>query len=352
MNWQVRVMMLNTREWKPFIIDDIFITDKGMYLNKKNILNGDIPYITAKSFDNGVNDFIGNQPLFTKDSVTIEKIKLSAYYQPHNFYCSHDVSVIQNENLNKHTSLFVCTMIKRQGVKYSYGRQAQLNVVKREVVFLPIDENNKPDWKFMEDYIIELEDRKKAEYNKYLGNGLKKIEYKKIDELSDKEWKTFNLTDIFSQIQRGKRLIKSKQKEGNIPYVSSTSYNNGVDNFISNKKNVRMFSNCLSIANSGSVGASFYEPFTFVASDHITHLKNDKMNKYIYLFIATMTNRLSEKYNFNREINDNRISREKIMLPINAKEEPDYIYMEQYIKNLMVKKYNQYKEHLQKSSLK
>ena len=96
------------------------------------------------------------------------------------------------------------------------------------------------------------------------------------------------------------------------------------------------------MANSGSVGACFYEPFEFIASDHITHLKNDKYNKYIYLFISCILNRLKEKYNFNREINDKRISREKILLPTNKNNQPDYGYMEQYIKNLEIKKLNQY----------
>ena len=118
--------------------------------------------------------------------------------------------------------------------------------------------------------------------------------------------------------------------------------NNGVDNFIGNKTDVRIFSDCLTIANSGSVGASFYQPYNFVGSDHITHLKKENMNKYVYIFISTLTNRFSEKYNFNREINDKRISREKIMLPINDRKEPDFQYMEQYMKNLTYKKVNQY----------
>jgi hypothetical protein len=42
--------------------------------------------------------------------------------------------------------------------------------------------------------------------------------------------------------------------------------------------------------------------------------------------------RLGEKYSFNREINDDRIKKEKIMLPVNSKNEPDYEYMEQYIR--------------------
>ena len=96
------------------------------------------------------------------------------------------------------------------------------------------------------------------------------------------------------------------------------------------------------MANSGSVGSSFYEPFEFVASDHITHLKNKEFNKYHYLFLATMTSRLSQKYNFNREINDKRISREIILLPLNDEGVPDYEYMEQYSKNLLCKKLQNY----------
>lgn len=169
-----------------------------------------------------------------------------------------------------------------------------------------------------------------------------KIECKKIVGLENKDWQEFFLKDIFPDVQRGKRLTKANQVQGVKPYVSSTASNNGVDNFIGNEKGVRCFSDCLTIANSGSVGASFYHPYEFVASDHVTHLKNNHFNSFIYLFIATQTARLSEKYNFNREINDKRISRDKIMLPITDKGQPDYEYMEQYMKNLEHQKRKNY----------
>lgn len=150
--------------------------------------------------------------------------------------------------------------------------------------------------------------------------------------LTDREWRPFFLTEIFPTIQRGKRLKSEDHVPGQMPYVSSSAMNNGVDNFVSNTQRVRIFADCLSLANSGSVGSSFYEPFAFVASDHITHLKNERYNKYHYLFIAALTNRLSKKYNFNREINDARISREKIMLPVDETGKPDLDFMEAYCK--------------------
>lgn len=160
--------------------------------------------------------------------------------------------------------------------------------------------------------------------------------------LNDREWRPFFLTELFPIIQRGKRLKSEDHIPGKMPYISSSAMNNGVDNFISNTKRVRIFANCLSLANSGSVGSSFYEPFSFVASDHVTHLKNEKYNKYHYLFIATLINRLSKKYNFNREINDVRIAREKIMLPVDENGDPDFDFMAQYVEELeqqLIQKY-------------
>lgn len=168
------------------------------------------------------------------------------------------------------------------------------------------------------------------------------------ERLKDKEWREFKLTDIFPSIQRGKRLKKDDHVPGNLPYVSSTSLNNGIDGFIGNIDNVRTFQNSLTLANSGSVGATFYQQFKVIASDHITKLENPKFNKNTYLFLANVIKRLNEKYSFNREINDTRIKKEKILLPINKKEEPDYVLMDGYINELEKTKQSKYLDYIQK----
>lgn len=61
-------------------------------------------------------------------------------------------------------------------------------------------------------------------------------------------------------------------------------FNNGVDGFIGNK-NGKIFTNCLTIANSGSVGHCFYHQYKFITSDHVTRLKNENYNKWIYIFL-------------------------------------------------------------------
>lgn len=165
---------------------------------------------------------------------------------------------------------------------------------------------------------------------------------KRLDEL---KWKAFNIEEILPFIQRGKRLKTEDHVVGQTPYVSSSSMLNGVDNFISNTDGVRRFKNCLTLANSGSVGETFYQPYEFVASDHVTKLENPSFNKYVYLFIATIVMRLSEKYGFNREINDSRLSREVIMLPVSEDNNPNYAYMEAYMRHveqILLKRHKDY----------
>ena len=153
-----------------------------------------------------------------------------------------------------------------------------------------------------------------------------------ITPLNQKEWKEFYLHDIFADIQRGKRLKTADHIQGDIPYVSSSAVNNGVDALIGNTGKIRKFADCITLANSGSVGKAFYHKYEFIASDHVTALKSDKLNEYSYLFVAAIMQRLENKDSFYREINDMRINKEKIVLPVDESGNPDYTFMEQYVR--------------------
>mgnify|MGYP002624694393 CR=1 FL=1 len=343
-------MKLTDREWKTFKIGDLFEIKKVQGLPIENYKDGIIPYVSTSSVNNGSSNFISapNEAISDKNALSIDPIKGKVFYHPYNFvgrgFSGASINLLYNKHLTKYNALFLATAIeKTASSKASYGYLFNGNRLKYGIILLPTTEG-KPDYQFMEDYIKEIMRTKRQEYINYArrilaGGGNTRL----IQPLIDKNWKAFRITDIFPSIQRGKRLVKEKQVAGMIPYVSSTAMNNGVDNFIQyDEHNMRKYSNCLSIANSGSVGSTFYEPFAFIASDHITHLKNKDFTQNIYLFIATLGNRLSQKYNFNREINDSRISREKIMLPTDDSGNPDYEYMEQYTQNVMLSKYNDY----------
>ncbi|GAB6168568.1 hypothetical protein JCM1393_10280 [Clostridium carnis] len=345
------MLNLEDREWKEFKIGETFDTDKGVYLHKKHIKDGRNPYVSAKTGNNGIVDYISNDALFNGNCITIEKIKFSAYYQPHPFYCSHDVSVLSSIRFSKYSALFISNMIMKQGNKYSYGRQAQLNVTKRQSILLPVNKLGEPDYEFMEQYIKEYEKKKRDEYLLHCRKQLRKMQNEEIHSIENIEWQPFYIKKIFEKPQRGKRIVDKNHIEGITPLVSSYGQKNGVTHFIGNEDKVRKFTNCLSIANGGSsAGKAFYHPYTFVAADHVTQCWNANLNQYQYLFLATvMTKALTGKYSFSHEISDPRLAKERIMLPVTESGEPDYNYMEQYIKNLMIKKYQSYLDYVEQN---
>lgn len=350
----MRVMkkIMNNKKWLPFKIEELFYKfEQGKCKNSANLKNGKIPYIGATNRNNGVLKFVKyERKLITKGNciIFISQGDGSAgysIYKKEDCICGSTVIAAYSKHLNQYIGMFITCCSDMNQSKYSHGYARSLNRLKRDYIMLPVDEEDKPDYVFMENYIKEelFNDLIKLKKNCFLK--ICKIEYKKIESLNDKMWRAFNVKKIFTEILRGKRLKKSDHIIGETPYVSSTMMCNGIDDFIGNN-NGRKFNNCLTVANSGSVGASFYHQYEFIGSDHITTFKNDNYNKYVYLFLTTIVSRIGDKYSFNREINDSRISNEKILLPVNDKLEPDYEYMEQYIKNIMYNQYNKYLDFL------
>lgn len=173
--------------------------------------------------------------------------------------------------------------------------------------------------------------------------------------MKDKSMKLFSFIEIFS-FKRGERLIEEDQIFGDIPYISATRNYNGINTYLTPPEKMTHHRNKITLTNSGSVGYCFFHEYEFVASDHVTVIwikeKSVSLTKNIALYLKPILEAMKYKYSFGREISDKRIKREKILLPINEKEEPDWNYMEQYIdgfyKNI---KFNQVNS-INKSSLK
>lgn len=334
-------------KWGKFVLSELFeitSTKSGIDRNKLNGVKGRTPYITRTDMDNGMDSFIGEQPSYEKDEGNVITIGLdtqTVFYQPNSFYTGQNIQILKNNNLNRYVALFIVPLIRKQMEKFNWGGNgATLGRLNKVALLLPLTDDESPDYAFMEAYMKQIEIKLLIRYKKYLKT-------KKIQCINNKKkhvykWKEFNVIDIFPNIMRGKRLKTDDHILGSMPYVSSSAMDNGVDDFVSNDQGVRIFTNCLTIANSGSVGATFYHPYSFVASDHVTSLANDNFNIYIYLFGGNIISRLSEKYSFNREIKDSRLQREKIMLPVKTDEKPNFDYMEDYMRSIENKLLNRY----------
>lgn len=338
------MLKLTDRKWEAFKIEDVFELSTGANYSKKSLRSGLMPRITATGQNNGVDYFtadIDDQEVkeyknFRRNKNCISVSFLgSVFYHP--YEASYDMKIhsLNSNKINKYTGLFVASECHRQFEKTTYGNQLSKEDLRTKHLLLPVASHNVPDWDFMESYMRQVERELLAIALPALNKQLRDSEQNGGGEkLQCTKWKVFDFTDVFSKIQRGKRLKKADHKEGITPYISSTSFTNGVDGFVGNNSSVRIFYNCLTLANSGSVGCAFYHKYKFVASDHVTQLKRDGLDKYTYLFLAPIVQRLSEKYSFNREINDERIKREKLLLPATETGEIDFAFMSSFMKSV------------------
>lgn len=169
-------IQLNTASWKYFRFDDIFEIRKGFY-NKKpdHIENGDIPFIGATDTNNGVTSLCdeetieltsktgdeNNAPLrekiFSQNSITVSNNGSIGYafYQPRPFTCTHDVNPLYllDREINVYLGLFLATVIELDKYRWTYGRKWRPMRMPSSMIKLPINQDGKPDWDFMESFI-------------------------------------------------------------------------------------------------------------------------------------------------------------------------------------------------------
>jgi hypothetical protein len=182
----------------------------------------------------------------------------------------------------------------------------------------------------MEDYMREVEQKGKERYRKYIQAKINEID--KIENIKNKKWKEFRIEDIFN-IFSGVRLTKENQNEGLRPFAGATDSNNGITEFVSNI-NESLDQNVLGVNYNGSVVENFYHPYETIFSDDVKrlHLKHYKDDKYVFLFMKETILKQKVKYQYGYKFNAERMKRQFIKLPINSQNEPDYAFMENYMR--------------------
>lgn len=163
-----------------------------------------------------------------------------------------------------------------------------------------------------------------------------------ISMLADKEWDEFPLDEIFT-VLAGKRLETRNKIPGTRPFIGATDNGNGVTGFVGND-NTSKDGNVLGVNYNGAPCIAFYHPYECVFSDDVKrlHLREHEDNKFVLLFFVPVFAQQRSKYSYGYKFKEQRMLRQKLVLPVNEQGKPDYEYMEQYAKNMMLKKYKQY----------
>lgn len=323
--------MIDTSKWNSFKIGDLFLIKKGKRLTKEDQVSGKTPYIGAVDSNNGLTNYIEQSPIHEGNTISLSYNGSvgEAFYQAHPFWATDDVNVLYPKfNLTRNIALFICPILRLEKYRFAYGRKWTLEKMNESIIRLPT-KNGNPDWQFMEDYIEKI-------YNKFEKRTITKIKTKP-NSLDISDWKQFKIKDLFDvSLSKGDLKLDSCVS-GDIPLISSGETNNGCVGFIdsegdgkavifkSNKITVDMFCN------------AFYQSTPFFAVSHgRVNILTPKflMNKYIGLFIATLINKEKFRFTYGRAVYSNVISELTIALPTVSQGNPDWQFMENYIKSL------------------
>lgn len=345
--------MDNFNNWKNFSLNDLFEIKIGKAIDKNKIeftfkSENSFRYISRKETENGLEGYLEYDLSFLNKIetpvITIGNETAKAFVQEESFFTGTKVNILTPKfKSSKDILFFIATLMTFAfKKKYSYSYTINSTKLKSEIIKLPVDSKGNPDWKYMKNYIKELWETKIPNLDEFRKSKNKvKIELRPI-----LEWKEFVIKDIFNlknskpyhldKLETELEELDSHLKTILVNYVTRTRENNGIlkkfkvpETFSINNGNV------ISITAEGVY--AFYQAKKFITGNKVYILspKSFVLTPYIGAFIISILNfKILDKYSYSRARIGNKILNEKVKLPVDSNENPDWEYMETYIKSL------------------
>lgn len=132
---------------------------------------------------------------------------------------------------------------------------------------------------------------------------------------------------------------KLNMKEGEIPYITRSEVDNGINLFVSNKQNEKYKKDEGNVITIGlDTQTVFYQKNSFYTGQNIQVLRNEHLNKYTAMFIIPLLKTQMQKFSWGGNgATLGRLNRTKIMLPI-KNNTIDWQGMEDFIKQKELEK--------------
>ena len=335
---------IDIANWGEFVIGDLFITEKeknklqvptGGYISKKDLIDGNIPRITVSGINNGIigyyDTIIGNNNYREYENFISVSFLGTVFYQPNKSSLDMKVHCLKPKKyvLNEYSGAFLVSIIRKMITYFDYKDQLSSTLLPKLKIVLPIDKNGQPDWQYMENYIKQV--IKKSE--KSLEN-LKRDDDSK-QQIDVHDWGEFVIGDLF-EVLKGSRLTKEDKREGSINFVSTSIFNNGVINKIGNTEHIHPANTMVVVYDGHATGRAYYQEEPYWASDSVNVLyPKFQLNKYIGLYLVPIFEKAGEKFVYTDKWNKEKMINTYIYLPITSTGEPDWQYMENYMKNII-----------------
>lgn len=312
---------------KTVVLSDLFDVSYGVNLELNKLTKvaknhpESINFVSRTRENNGVSaivkriDTVSSIPAGTISVAGGGDSILYSFLQPEPYYSGRDLFYLTAKKpMTDAEKLFYCLCIFQNRFRFSYGRQANRTLPHLVVPANPpswVQENEVPDLSKMKKSVLERDSQ----------------------ALDTVRWKQFKYSDLFD-IERGKGPRKKDLNgEGDTPVVTSSDKNNGWTAFTT--KSPCHKGDSIGVNRNGSVGEAFYQPVDFCSTEDV-HIFTPKfeMNKYVAMFLCCLIRAEKYRFNYGRKWGIARMKESIIRLPTDSIGEPDWLFMENYIKAL------------------
>ena len=313
-------------------LDEVFDVWYGVNLEVVNseVVEKDVPFVSRQSVNNGIVCHVRRMPDVSPNpantlSIAVSGSVLSTFYHDYEYYSGRDVYVAKPKlPLTKAEMLYYCSVIEHNKYRYNYGRGAN-RTFKGLLV---------PSYEEIPDLV------KRRDVNSdFIETPLSSNKL----QLNTKEWKWFKIGDYFDKPYKATaynaiELISCpKENKDSIAYITRTDTNNGCKDYVINE-GFNDIENGNAITIGDTTATIYYQENDFICGDHMVVLRSSLLNKYVGLFITSLLNKERFRYNYGRAFNKGIISDTKLKLPAilntQGEYEPDWQWMEDYIKGL------------------
>ncbi len=340
--------MIDTSMWKKFTIGELFnLSLSKDDIQPKNIVEGDIPLISSGKTNNGIVVYIQNDDAVLQNANTITVDMFGkAFYQSVKYYAvSHGrVNILTPKfDMTEYQGLFLASAIERvSNEKYEFNEMCTGTKLAKDEICLPTTPDGQPDWAYMESYMKSIveESEKSLENLKNVGNAKYPI--------NASAWGKFRVGDLFEKLDlkcRKKDFNKAfdisleRTDEFNLPLVNAKHDNNGImyygrgDEWDSAEMTIDIVGD--GAASTGDVYAQPQKTGVLYNAYLVKPLWSCE-SEYVLQFMACVIERcIKSHFGYDNKCTWDKVKNEIIKLPVTIDGQPDWAYMESYMKRIM-----------------
>lgn len=337
------MMKIDTDTWKSFRVVDLgFSVYHGQRLNKAQRIEGETPFITAGFENRGVTQYIGNdRPTYHK-AITVDMFG-NCFFQSDDCAGDDNVYFFVNDDVNDLLKLFISAGIGAMTFsKFDYARQFRQGDADDLEVMLPATSDGEPDWAYMERYMRDVVDREEI-----FAEHLASLTAEAVADghaIDTSAWKAFRVVGddgLFSTYSRGQVAVVRNLVDGDMPYVGAVfpDRDNAITRYVAPNKpsQVSPGNSIACVCDGAAIGTQTYQADDFVGTTNLKILHAADLNEYRALFLVTALNAACKQcgYSYFDKRNDEAFCAEAVMLPTTPDGDPDWAFMEAYMKSVM-----------------